>query len=277
VDIANFESGSPSLGNAICQCICASEPKVNKIQQKLTTITANHHTVTISTEHCLIGKVNVYSGIQEIPCILWHPNVHKRDHYRPSLIPISRQLNAVQTVPSCTVCPTRYRTRHFFNNSNTNEDIATKFEHEYVRCVRNEKECVRSSFKFRCNILISGKIIKEMPGSVASGTHGTIQVHLNVIHLRRGLPSCLFFSGVHIKTWHKLFFVLMRATCSAHLILIVLSLLTVRANNKYWSSSLCNFLQFPLIPSLLKVKVKFTLEQATKVKRWSRGIDLLFL
>jgi len=26
-------------------------------------------------------------------------------------------------------------------------------------------------FKFRCHILISGKIIKEMPGSVASGTH----------------------------------------------------------------------------------------------------------
>jgi len=25
-------------------------------------------------------------------------------------------------------------------------------------------------FKFRCNILINGKIIKEMPGSVASGT-----------------------------------------------------------------------------------------------------------
>ena len=43
-----------------------------------------------------------------------------------------------------TVCPTRYRTRHFFNNSNTNEDIATKFEQEYVRCVRNEEECVCS-------------------------------------------------------------------------------------------------------------------------------------
>ena len=38
-----------------------------------------------------------------------------------------------------TVCSTRYRTRHFFNNSNTNEDIATKFEQEHVRCVRNEK------------------------------------------------------------------------------------------------------------------------------------------
>jgi len=70
-----------------------------------------------------------------------------------------------------TVCPTRYRTQHFFNNSNTNEDIATKFEQEYVRCVRYEEECVCSvSFKFRCNILISGKIIKEIPGSVASGT-----------------------------------------------------------------------------------------------------------
>jgi len=28
-----------------------------------------------------------------------------------------------------TVCPTRYRTQHFFNNSNTNEDIATKQTH----------------------------------------------------------------------------------------------------------------------------------------------------
>ena len=43
-----------------------------------------------------------------------------------------------------TVCPTCYRTRHFFNNSNTNEDIATKFEQEYVPCVRNEEECVCS-------------------------------------------------------------------------------------------------------------------------------------
>ena len=66
------------------------------------------------------------------------------------------------------MCPTRYRTRHFFNNSNANEDIATKFEQQYVRCVRNEEECVR--FKFRCNILISGKIIKEIPSSVANGT-----------------------------------------------------------------------------------------------------------
>ena len=46
-----------------------------------------------------------------------------------------------------------------------------KFEQEYVRYVRNEEECVCSvRFKFRCKILISCKIIKEMPGSVSSGT-----------------------------------------------------------------------------------------------------------
>jgi hypothetical protein len=40
-----------------------------------------------------------------------------------------------------TGCPTRYRIRHLFNNSNTNENTATKFEEEYVCCVRNEEEC----------------------------------------------------------------------------------------------------------------------------------------
>ena len=45
------------------------------------------------------------------------------------------------------MCLTRYRTRHFFNNSNINEDIATKFEQEYVRCVRNEEEWRNTSFR----------------------------------------------------------------------------------------------------------------------------------
>ena len=36
--------------------------------------------------------------------------------------------------------------------------------------MRNEEECVCSVCLFRCNILIGVRIIKEMPGSVASGT-----------------------------------------------------------------------------------------------------------
>jgi len=67
-------------------------------------------------------------------------------------------------------CPTRYRTRHFFNNFTTNEDIATKFETDLPYCVRNVKEKNVLLFKFRCNIFIGVRIIKEMPGSVASGT-----------------------------------------------------------------------------------------------------------
>jgi len=36
-----------------------------------------------------------------------------------------------------TECPIRYRTRHFFNNFATNEDIATKFEADLPHCVKN--------------------------------------------------------------------------------------------------------------------------------------------
>jgi hypothetical protein len=70
-----------------------------------------------------------------------------------------------------TECPTRYRTRHFFNNFTTNEDIASKFEEE-----RNAKENNALLFKFRCNIFIDVRIIKEMPGSVASGTLCSIRL-----------------------------------------------------------------------------------------------------
>ena len=69
-----------------------------------------------------------------------------------------------------TGCPTRYQTRHFFNNFTTNEDIATKFEADLPHCVRNVKEKNVLLFKFRCNFFIGVGIIKEMPGLVASGT-----------------------------------------------------------------------------------------------------------
>jgi hypothetical protein len=77
-------------------------------------------------------------------------------------------LNAVHTV--LYRVPTHYRTRHFFNNFTINEDIATKSEVNLPDCVRNVKERNVFLFKFCCNIFISVRIIKEMPGSVASGT-----------------------------------------------------------------------------------------------------------
>jgi hypothetical protein len=68
-----------------------------------------------------------------------------------------------------TECPIRYRTRHSFNNSNTNKDSATKFEQHMLWCHVSHTTNVLL-FKFRCNIFIGVRIIKEMSGSVASGT-----------------------------------------------------------------------------------------------------------
>ena len=82
-----------------------------------------------------------------------------------------------------TDCPTRYRTRHFFNNFTTNEDIATKFKADLPHCVRNVKEKNVLLFKFRCNIFIGVRIIKEMPGSVASGTPPVYPVSQNALCL----------------------------------------------------------------------------------------------
>jgi hypothetical protein len=39
-----------------------------------------------------------------------------------------------------TVCSTRYRIRHFFNNFTTNEDIATKFEAAYTYTNTHEQQ-----------------------------------------------------------------------------------------------------------------------------------------
>jgi len=69
-----------------------------------------------------------------------------------------------------TRCPTLYQTRHFFNNFNTNEDNATKFEADTDTFLFISHTTNVLVFKFRCNIFIGVRIIKEMPGSVASGT-----------------------------------------------------------------------------------------------------------
>jgi len=60
---------------------------------------------------------------------------------------LAKKLKILTTTQAGTVRPAHYRTRHFFNNSNTNEYIATKFQQQYVRCMRNEEECVCSPLK----------------------------------------------------------------------------------------------------------------------------------
>ena len=69
-----------------------------------------------------------------------------------------------------TECPTHYRTRHFFNNFTTSEDIGTKFEVDLPHCVRNVTTFLIQRTYSCFNTFIGVRIIKEMPGSVASET-----------------------------------------------------------------------------------------------------------
>jgi hypothetical protein len=67
-------------------------------------------------------------------------------------------------------CPTTYQTRHFFNNSNTNGDIATKQTHTADTFIFISHTTNVLLFKSRCNIFIGFGIIEEIPGLVGSGT-----------------------------------------------------------------------------------------------------------
>jgi len=98
----------------------------------------------------------------------------------------------------CTGCPTTYQTRHFFNNSKTNDDIPTRFEQEYVRCVRNEEKCVCSVCLFRCSIFIGFRIIKEMPGLVGSGTSYIILVGNQLD--TQFLLKCVYLNPLHVSS-----------------------------------------------------------------------------
>jgi hypothetical protein len=73
----------------------------------------------------------------------------------------SKHVVIVYCMWNCTGCPTRYRTRHFFNNSNTNEDIATKFEPEYVHCRHISYTMRQVRFKIAAISSLVVKLLKK--------------------------------------------------------------------------------------------------------------------
>jgi len=66
--------------------------------------------------------------------------------------------------------PTTYKTRHFFNNSKTNKDIATKQTHPTDTFLFISHTTNVLLFKSRYNIFIGFRIIKEKPVFGGSGT-----------------------------------------------------------------------------------------------------------
>jgi len=85
-------------------------------------------------------------------------------------------LGAAASRYNSTVCPTRYRTRHFFNKFTTNEQLGTLQPHATDTSLFISHTTNVFLFKFRCNIFIGVRIIKKMPGSAASGTHCILQL-----------------------------------------------------------------------------------------------------
>ena len=96
--------------------LCRSQPKRNRMSWQATSGSATH----------------------EILRTLCNRNDHCRPHEKPSQWTHFTQNHLTSfNISFNTVCPTRYWTRHFFNNFTTNEDIATKFEADLPHCVRN--------------------------------------------------------------------------------------------------------------------------------------------
>ena len=68
-----------------------------KIAEKLRTLL---NFLTYSMEQSTSWEANRFSASQEIPRILWNPNVHYRTHKCPPPVPILNQLDPVQTPTS---------------------------------------------------------------------------------------------------------------------------------------------------------------------------------
>ena len=56
--------------------------------------------LTYSMKHSPSSEANWFAASQEIPSILWNPQVHYSTHKRPPPVPILRQLNPVHITTS---------------------------------------------------------------------------------------------------------------------------------------------------------------------------------
>jgi len=121
----------------------------------------SHYTVCPTIQCVPLYSVSDYTVCPTIECV----RLYSVSHYTvcPTI-----QCVPLYSVSDYAVCPTIQCVPLATEPGNSLIILTPmKILQEYVLCVRIEKECVCSvsvvRFKFRCNILISGKFIKEMP------------------------------------------------------------------------------------------------------------------
>jgi hypothetical protein len=87
------------------------------------------------------------------------------------------------------------------------------------------------------------------PVHIHNPTPNFLKIHHNIIpHLRLGLQSGHFPSGLPIKTLYTPFLSLIRATCPAHLIILVSITRTILGKDyRPLSSSFCSFRHSPVV------------------------------
>jgi len=136
---------------------------------------------TIFPQYLINGtiKKKKKETLLNVKCVFWF-----------SLQFLSETFLILRRIHRDTVCPTRYRTRHFCNNFTVSQQLGALQTHTTDTFLFISHTTNVLLFKFRCNIFIGVRMNKEMPGSVASGTHCSI-IRVNVNRSACKVPDIL--------------------------------------------------------------------------------------
>ena len=123
-----------------------------------------------------------------------------------------------------TECPTHYRTRHFYNNFTVSQQLGALQTHTTDKFLFISHTTNVLLFKFRCNIFIGVRIIKEKLGSAASGRYCTFSDHTRVstwkvmysVWHRQLVVWRMFFNFMNISHWINSFIVKLQNNYRQH-------------------------------------------------------------
>ena len=151
--IQQFENYSVSLQSVSLQCVpLATEPAISLIILPLMRILRlQTHTHTHTHTHTL----QTYTHTTDTHCRHTH---YRHTHYRHTHCRRTLQTHTTDT---------HYRHTHY-RDTHCRHTLQTHTTDTFLFISHTTNVLL---FDFRCNILIGVRIIKEMPGSVASGTH----------------------------------------------------------------------------------------------------------